>query len=210
MAMELEPASIEVTCHLPGETTVTLNRLPRPILDWSFSAITYSLMEIGEQAGPLPVDQQLEPEPAAQPVVEPGGQLVQVDLLDVDVPLAQGGVLVLARLLLRLDRVRDDVVRRRGLTVRLGLRRGAVRAGLLTVLAGLELLEQAGLARRGGGAGEHHGAPAGHLGLLRDPAPDLLHCGRVERGEGGLAPPRPVHGDPPQPLARHPRLRRRR
>src|SRR5947208_422417 len=37
--------------HLPGETTVTLNRLPRPILDWSFSAITYSLMEIGEQAG---------------------------------------------------------------------------------------------------------------------------------------------------------------
>src|SRR5690242_5651799 len=68
----------------PG-VTLTVNRLARPITDWSLSGMTSPLSVIGQLAGPFPVDQQLQAQPAAQSAVEPGRQLLQVEIVDVDV-----------------------------------------------------------------------------------------------------------------------------
>src|SRR3954454_10782916 len=74
----------------PG-VTLTVNRFARPITDWSLSGMTSPLSVIGQLAGALPVDPQLQAQPAAQAAVEPGGQLLQVDVVDVDVVVGRRG-----------------------------------------------------------------------------------------------------------------------
>src|SRR5258705_6934669 len=63
---------------------VTENRLASPSLLASFSGMPSLLPEIGQQAGAFPVEQQLHPQPAAQPVVEPAGEFVEVQVVGVD------------------------------------------------------------------------------------------------------------------------------